>query len=618
MLPDFTSDMPVVPPRAFLAASFAGRQEPGKTDTSLAPTHLQIEDAFRHDPAHHQIPKRQRIAEQPAAPIRIGLRPRRPRRVHRHVLRDVADSAAKGISAPFRKQVERVGNLRIAEPDAGTTPGFNSEMHPAGAVELYNISERRELARQVHVLLPAIQRQTFVEQQPVQSHRRCADSHVAPVSCECRCGVGGAPALLRQNGQCIGDRQAWSVDAVGEYLAGGHNASGIGRHVLIDRRQIVRMRQEIVIEKHHNVGSWRGSEYRIPLPRQAGTCAQHFGRAIHLANTLNVCRPRAAHNNAVRSTRLALQLPQRLTQNASATNGGQSNNNIECHKSLQLPRLRTTLPLRTVNVLSQAGTIDHSVEMVRLLGRLTSMASAELVSGVARLARRLTIVATVIVAFLSAMPIVRADTVLNGCTAKGFGTSVPLETTCQDANLACQTAIRSAELRYRLPAGLLTAIGRVESGRYSPITHDVQPWPWTIQAEGNSRYFDSKLEAILWVQQAMQHGIRSIDIGCMQVNLMYHPHAFISLDQGFDPDSNVDYAARFLLQLYADTRNWQQAIGFYHSQTPTLAADYRQRIARATTVPVLIPAKLSIVAQLGQAWRATLPVDQAGPHAATP
>ena len=44
--------------------------------------------------------------------------------------------------------------------------------------------------------------------------------------------------------------------------------------------------------------------------------------------------------------------------------------------------------------------------------------------------------------------------------------------------------------------------------------------------------------------------MRSIDIGCAQVNLMHHPDAFASLEQAFDPMANADYAARFLKQLH--------------------------------------------------------------------
>ena len=72
-------------------------------------------------------------------------------------------------------------------------------------------------------------------------------------------------------------------------------------------------------------------------------------------------------------------------------------------------------------------------------------------------------------------------------------------------------------------------------------------------------------------------GIRSIDVGCMQVNLMHHPNAFASLDQAFDPVSNTAFAARFLNELYRRTRSWPKSIAAYHSDTPHIAEDYQRR-----------------------------------------
>jgi soluble lytic murein transglycosylase-like protein len=95
-----------------------------------------------------------------------------------------------------------------------------------------------------------------------------------------------------------------------------------------------------------------------------------------------------------------------------------------------------------------------------------------------------------------------------------------------------------------------------------------------VQAENQSHFFPTKAAAIRWVQQAQAQGISSIDVGCMQVNLMYHPTAFKTLDDAFDPAQNADYAARFLISLHAQTRDWQQAAGQYHSQTLALAIPY--------------------------------------------
>jgi hypothetical protein len=146
----------------------------------------------------------------------------------------------------------------------------------------------------------------------------------------------------------------------------------------------------------------------------------------------------------------------------------------------------------------------------------------------------------------------------------------------------CRAAITAAEQRYGVPSGLLLAIGTVESGRRDE-TGARQPWPWTINAEGEGHYFDSKAQAIAWVRAAQAGGMRSIDTGCMQVNLKHHPNAFPSLEQAFDPFANADYAARFLRELRDGPAggNWMRAVGFYHSQTPELAEPYRQQVQAA-------------------------------------
>jgi soluble lytic murein transglycosylase-like protein len=56
---------------------------------------------------------------------------------------------------------------------------------------------------------------------------------------------------------------------------------------------------------------------------------------------------------------------------------------------------------------------------------------------------------------------------------------------------------------------------------------------------------------------------------------MYHPDAFASLEDAFDPRSNANYAARFLNSLYAGSKDWPTAIGAYHSETPALGDAYR-------------------------------------------
>ena len=144
----------------------------------------------------------------------------------------------------------------------------------------------------------------------------------------------------------------------------------------------------------------------------------------------------------------------------------------------------------------------------------------------------------------------------------------------------CQSAITAAEAKYSLPHGLLGSIAKVESGRPVTSLGDIRAWPWTIDADGQGLFLDSKAAAIAWVAQAQTTGHHFIDVGCMQVDLPLHPGAFRSLDEAFDPVANADYAARYLRSLQAEAHgDWDVAVGLYHSHTPDLAADYRNRVA---------------------------------------
>jgi hypothetical protein len=119
----------------------------------------------------------------------------------------------------------------------------------------------------------------------------------------------------------------------------------------------------------------------------------------------------------------------------------------------------------------------------------------------------------------------------------------------------------------------------VESGRRDE-GGKVEPWPWTINADGQGYFFATKAEAVDWARRGLASGVQFMDVGCMQVDLQMHPAAFRSLEDAFDPESNTDYAARYLRALKDEAGgNWYVAIGHYHSHTPDLAASYRLAVA---------------------------------------
>ena len=76
-------------------------------------------------------------------------------------------------------------------------------------------------------------------------------------------------------------------------------------------------------------------------------------------------------------------------------------------------------------------------------------------------------------------------------------------------------------------------------------------------------------------------GVTNIDIGCMQINMGYHPDAFESLHDAFEPASNVAYAATFLNELRLSRRSWSRAVRFYHSSDTERQTYYGKKVYSA-------------------------------------
>jgi hypothetical protein len=149
------------------------------------------------------------------------------------------------------------------------------------------------------------------------------------------------------------------------------------------------------------------------------------------------------------------------------------------------------------------------------------------------------------------------------------------------AQSACTLAGAAAEQAAALPSNMLVSIGMIESGRADPLTGKIQPWPWTVNADGAGHYFDSKTDAIAFTRLAESSGAQDVDVGCFQISLQNHPDAFASLDAAFDPAANANYAALYLSELKAQTGSWDAAIADYHSADPTYGMPYQQRVLAA-------------------------------------
>jgi len=138
-----------------------------------------------------------------------------------------------------------------------------------------------------------------------------------------------------------------------------------------------------------------------------------------------------------------------------------------------------------------------------------------------------------------------------GLAAPGLSQTFPPVTFAE--GMLCRSAVAAAERGSGIPAHLLAAIARVESGRRDPGSGTVHPWPWSVNAEGQGFFYETKAQAVAAVRAMQSRGVQSIDVGCAQINLMHHPDAFPSLEVAFDPVANTRYAARFLKELFAQT-----------------------------------------------------------------
>jgi soluble lytic murein transglycosylase-like protein len=124
---------------------------------------------------------------------------------------------------------------------------------------------------------------------------------------------------------------------------------------------------------------------------------------------------------------------------------------------------------------------------------------------------------------------------------------------------ACEREMVRAAEQYKVPIGVLYAVGLTETGKKGSLQ------PFAMNVEGRAQYSRTIAEALRAFDDARKGGAVLIDVGCMQVNYHYHASAFGSVAEMFDPRKNVDYAALFLTQLREREGSWTMAVARYHA-----------------------------------------------------
>jgi len=128
--------------------------------------------------------------------------------------------------------------------------------------------------------------------------------------------------------------------------------------------------------------------------------------------------------------------------------------------------------------------------------------------------------------------------------------------------------IDKTESSYAIPSGLLKSITSVESGNK----------PYALNIEGKTIIANSKEEAARIVRHYQNEGITNIDLGIAQINLRWHGKHFSSISEMLEPKSNLQYAAKFLNELYRKHGSWNKAVRHYHSANPEHHKKYSRKV----------------------------------------
>ncbi len=144
----------------------------------------------------------------------------------------------------------------------------------------------------------------------------------------------------------------------------------------------------------------------------------------------------------------------------------------------------------------------------------------------------------------------------------------------------CVAYFAKFEKKYHIPKDLIHSISLQESGRHHQDFKKAIPWPWAVNVEGQGYYFDRKLDAVNFVIQQQNKGKKSIDVGCMQISLLYHGSEFKSIADAFEPKRNVEYGAIFLREKFEQYKSWKKAVANYHSSDITKGTKYQESVLK--------------------------------------
>ena len=127
---------------------------------------------------------------------------------------------------------------------------------------------------------------------------------------------------------------------------------------------------------------------------------------------------------------------------------------------------------------------------------------------------------------------------------------------------SCLKEINYFQNKFNIPNDFLYAIALTESGRF--YKNEFIPWAWTVNVKGSGKFFSNKSDLDKFINN-QKNNTQNIDIGCMQINYFYHGEDFEDTKTMSVPKKNVEWAAKHIIKLFEKNKNWDEAIGKYHS-----------------------------------------------------
>jgi len=141
-------------------------------------------------------------------------------------------------------------------------------------------------------------------------------------------------------------------------------------------------------------------------------------------------------------------------------------------------------------------------------------------------------------------------------------------------------AYQLAAQRAGIPSVVLYAVALQESGIRR--NQRLVPWPWSLNIAGQSRRFDTRVQACAALQRVLRNTPSTrIDVGLAQINLGYQAHRYRQPCELLDPYRNLSIAAEILKEQHRPDEDWLLAIGRYHRPAGgEPAARYRRSVSK--------------------------------------